>query len=64
LGDKVVVLDDRTGALERNIDLLTGGPLPDTSQDRTIEVTRLPPEGLPTHNQGQPSSAPDQAQSA
>ncbi|PTR29909.1 hypothetical protein C8J98_10740 [Luteibacter sp. OK325] len=47
LGDKVVVLDDRTGALERSIDVRTGRPLPDTSQDRTIEVTRLPPEGLP-----------------
>jgi hypothetical protein len=47
LGEKVVVLDDRTGALGRSIDVRTGRPLPDTSQDRTIEVTRLPPEGLP-----------------
>lgn len=47
LGDKIVVLDDRTGALERSIDLRTGKPPLDTSQDRTIEVIRLPPDGLP-----------------
>lgn len=47
LGNKIVVLDDRTGALERTIDLHTGKPLPDTSQDRTVEAVRLPPDGLP-----------------
>lgn len=47
LGNKVVVLDDRTGALERTIDLHTSRPLPDTSKDRTIEAVRLPPDGLP-----------------
>jgi hypothetical protein len=47
LGDKIVVLDDRTGALERTIDIRTGKPTPDTSQDRTIEAALLPPDGLP-----------------
>jgi hypothetical protein len=47
LGDKIVVLDDRTGALDRTIDIRTGKPTPDTSQDRTVEPALLPPDGLP-----------------
>jgi len=47
LGDKIVVLDDRTGALERTIDIHTGKPTPDTSQDRSLEAALLPPDGLP-----------------
>jgi hypothetical protein len=38
---------DRRGAPERTIDQHTGKPLPDTSKDRTVEATLLPPEGLP-----------------
>lgn len=47
IGNKIVVLDDRSGALERTIDPHTGKPLPDTSKDRTVEAALLPPEGLP-----------------
>jgi hypothetical protein len=43
----VVVLDDRTGALERTIDIRTGKPAPDTSHDRTVEAALFPPDGLP-----------------
>lgn len=47
LGDKIIVLDDRNGALNRTIDPQSGRPLPDTSRDKTVEAARLPPEGLP-----------------
>lgn len=47
LGDKIIVLDDRNGALDRTIDPQSGRPLPDTSRDKTVEAARLPPEGLP-----------------